>query len=154
MPLDLERHKMLRDYAWDYFALHADQRIKTFNFFVVFATLLAGAIVGLIKDKGDIRWISLLGFLLFFLSIIFWALDRRNRGLVRNGEEAIKFLDAELDLPDFRGAPHVLQIFAHDDHFTDEGFHITYSKCLGFVFFIFAVLGIALGVASLWLHHS
>lgn len=142
---------MLREYAWDYFALHADQRIKTFNFFVVFATLLAGGIVGLIKDKGDIRWISLLGFLLFFLSLVFWALDRRNRSLVRNGEEAIKWLDAELDLPNSGRAPHILRIFAYDDYFTENGFHITYSKCLGFVFFIFACLGITLGVASVWL---
>ena len=32
-----------RSYAWDYFALHADQRMKLFNFFLVLAGLILGA---------------------------------------------------------------------------------------------------------------
>lgn len=33
-----------RDHAWQYFALHASQRMSVFNFFAVFAGVLAAAI--------------------------------------------------------------------------------------------------------------
>jgi hypothetical protein len=81
--------QMFRTYAWDYFAYHADQRMKTFNFFIVAAGLLAGGITSLLKDGSDARWIIIpLGLLLFILSVVFWKLDQRNKALVRNGEES------------------------------------------------------------------
>ena len=32
--MDEKQHAMIRDYAWKYFSMHADQRLKTFGFYV------------------------------------------------------------------------------------------------------------------------
>src|ERR1051326_8232066 len=104
--MDTPQEAMFRTYAWSYFAYHADQRMKTFNFFLIVAGLLAGGITTLLRDGGDPRWVCPLGVVLTMLSLIFWKLDQRNRQLVRNGETAIKHLDSLHAHPRERGAPH------------------------------------------------
>jgi hypothetical protein len=79
LHVDSEIKKTFREYTWAYFALHADQRIKTFNFFHIVAGLLAGGITTLLKGGGDARWISPFGALLTILSFVFWKLDNRNK---------------------------------------------------------------------------
>jgi hypothetical protein len=156
--IDPLREKMLRDYAWAYFAFHADQRMKTFNFFLIIAGLMTGGITSLLKADGDSRWIWQLGLSLSILSLVFWKLDQRNKMLVRNGEAALKFLDSLHNHPDECGVPHVLRIFDRDDHYTksatafplDSG-HFGYSKCLGLIFSIFTALGllfVGIGLSS------
>jgi hypothetical protein len=114
-----EMNKVFRDYAWKYFALHADQRLKTFQFFITLATaLIGGTLIFLRYDESHHKWIAVLGFLLCFLAFVFWKLDHRTSALVKNGENALKFLDARSDLPDAQGEPHPLAIFARDDYFT------------------------------------
>jgi hypothetical protein len=44
--MDEKRREELRDQAWKYFALHADQRLKAFNFYLILCTVIAGAGVG------------------------------------------------------------------------------------------------------------
>jgi hypothetical protein len=87
--MDSSKETMFRTYAWSYFAYHADQRMKTFNFFLIVAGLLAGGITTLLRDGGDWRWVSLLGGVLTVLSLVFWKIDHRNKQLVRNGEAAL-----------------------------------------------------------------
>ncbi len=165
--MDAAREKMQRDYAWAYFAFHADQRMKTVNFFLVSAGLLSGGITTLLKGGGNIKLVSPLGFLLAILGIVFWRLDFRNRMLVRNGEAALKFLDSLSAHPDQAGTPHVLRIFDRDDYLTKDenskngntkqesvfpllsGF-FGYSKCLNVVFLLFILLGLWFGVWSLY----
>lgn len=43
--MDTQKETMFRTYAWSYFAYHADQRMKTFNFFLIVAGLFAGALL-------------------------------------------------------------------------------------------------------------
>jgi hypothetical protein len=147
--MEHEKEVMFRNYAWGYFSYHADQRMKTFNFFLVAAGLFAGGITTLLRDGGDPRWVCPLGIVLSLLSLIFWKLDQRNRQLVRNAEAAIKHLDSLHELPYQDGAPHVLHIFERDDHFSErakmfpvsEG-RFSYSKCLVLLFGLFTVLGL------------
>jgi len=47
--MDSGEKEIFRKYAWDYFEYHADQRMKTFNFFIVMAGLLAGGITSCSK---------------------------------------------------------------------------------------------------------
>ncbi len=53
--MDDKQHAMLRDYAWKYFSMHADQRLKTFNFHVTLSTLIAGAFVAFLKDATRVN---------------------------------------------------------------------------------------------------
>lgn len=147
---------ILRTYAWAYFSYHADQRMKTFNFFFVGAGFLAAGISTLVREKEMAGWASPLGFVLFGLSLVFWKIDQRNRMLVRNGEAAIKYLDSLREYPACSEGPHVMRIFDRDDYNMDnskkfplsEGV-FSYSKCLGVVYFLFALLGITFAVSCL-----
>jgi len=146
--MDLQKEEMMRNYAWSYFAYHADQRMKTFNFFLVVAGFAAGGITSLLRDGGNPRWVCPLGTILTLLSLIFWKIDQRNRRLVRNGEAALKYLDALQGNPKQSGEPHVLDIFERDDFFMKRSSafplatgHFSYSKCLTLIFWLFAALG-------------
>jgi hypothetical protein len=159
LSVNPEEEEIFRKYAWDYFEYHADQRMKTFNFFIVMAGLLAGGITSLLKDGGSPWWITPLGILLFILSIVFWKLDQRNRMLVRNGEAAIRYLDSLHQLPnDEGGVPHILKIFERDDYicqripiFPLTKARLSYTKSLAIVFALFAFFGIFFAVGCFFI---
>ena len=49
--MEQSEKQLFRNYAWSYFAYHADQRMKTFNFFLVAAGLLSSGIATLFKGN-------------------------------------------------------------------------------------------------------
>lgn len=131
-----------RDYAWNYFALHAGQRLRTFEVDSHPSQLLC-------KMQADhpSRWVSLLGFFLSFLSFVFCKLDCRTRNLVKNAEEALK--DAQHGLPRQGIVPHPLELFARDEHVSDSKpkwplttGHSSYSRCLEWVFIPWGIGGL------------
>lgn len=92
--LHREEISEMRDYAWRYFALHADQRIRLFQFYVG----LSGAILGLsaaVMSGSASKATLVLPLLLPVLSLIFCAVDERTRQLVRSGEDALKALETK-----------------------------------------------------------
>ncbi len=92
-PTD-EIAKQARDYAWQWFALHAAQRMQTFNFFLVATAFLVAAYAGLIeKYPIPAGLVALLG---AWLAYWFNRLDYRNRELVKAGEAALKVSEARL----------------------------------------------------------
>ena len=135
---------------------HAEQRLKVFQFFIALATAIVGGSLLLFRyDQGQ-KWMAVLGFLLTFLSFVFWKLDVRTRTLVKNGEEALKFLDARHQLPTVDGAPHPLALFTRDDHFTSQAKrsslflgHFSYSRCFRYLFVAFAGIGLVTGIYCL-----
>ncbi len=138
--MEESQKKMLRDYAWKYFALHAEQRMKTFHFYVLVSSVLIAGFINGIKDSDSYLLFSVMGLLLAFISFLFGKLDERNKILIRNGEEAIKFLDNLEDLDDTQEKPSVCKIFAHDDLTMKKKF--SYSSFFNAMFFIFGSLGI------------
>jgi hypothetical protein len=154
-------HAMCRDYAWKYFSLHADQRLKTFHFYLILATVIVGAFATLVKDGRSLPWLSILPFLLAFVSFIFWKLDKRNQQLVTVGESALRLLDDQLGL-ECHGKPHPLKLFEYEEYLTEEikrsptnlvDAHYTYTKCFHMIFVTFGWAGALLGVTCL-LHGS
>src|SRR5262245_50594187 len=75
-------------HAWDWFALHAGQRMHTFNFFLV-ATAFLVAGYGEVLDKRPhvAVVIALLG---AWLSLWFNRLDQRTKQLIKAGEAALR----------------------------------------------------------------
>ena len=124
--------------------------ITEFQFFLIVAGLLAGGITSLLKEGGATRWVAaVLGLTLAVLSLVFWKLEERTKHLVKNAEEALKYLDSQEGFPDEQGIPHILRLFDHDDYVVRERrWHRSYSKCLTIVFFVFAILGVVLIFAS------
>jgi hypothetical protein len=147
------KEEIFRTYAWAYFSFHADQRMKTFNFFLIVSGLVAGGIVTLLRDGGNPWIVAPLGLALSMLCLLFWRLDQRNHVLVRNGEAALKFLDSQHDLPLSDGTPHVLCIFERDD-FNRRGEsrslfrkgYFSYSQVIRCVYGLFACLGLFFAV--------
>jgi hypothetical protein len=89
----------LREHAWQYFHTHATQRLTTFNFYLVVATLLATALFATFhKDFSAPGMGVLIGGLLIFTSFTFWKLDQRNRHMIGNAEEALKLIEEKLRL--------------------------------------------------------
>jgi hypothetical protein len=151
--MDTEKEEIFRTYAWAYFSFHADQRMKTFNFFLIVAGLISGGIVTLMRDSGNPWIVAPLGLALIMLCLLFWRLDQRNHVLVRNGEAAIKFLDSQHHLTADDGTPHVLCIFEHDDFerrreprsLFRKGY-FSYSQVIRYVYCLFACLGLFFSV--------
>ena len=84
--------KEAHTYAWGYFALHADQRMRLFNFFLILSSLILGAFSAVKGMAVGSKSIALLPLLLVLTAFIFWRLDERTRRLVKNGENALRFL--------------------------------------------------------------
>ena len=91
--MDNEELKDYREYAWKYFSLHADQRLKTFHFFVVLSAIISGAILTITKDVTNVSYAAPMAYLLSFLAFIFWKLDQRNSELIKHGENALKAIE-------------------------------------------------------------
>lgn len=87
--------KLQLDYAWKWFAYHADQRIKMFNYMLlVFGIAAAGVVNALAKaDQIPVWAISGLCFITAFLALLFTLLDGRNRDLVWFGEDVLIHLE-------------------------------------------------------------
>ena len=83
------------DYASRYFRSHAEQRLKTFRYFLAYILVLS---VGLYKVLMDCHY----GFLFFAtlaglaITCVFYCLERRNRELVENASLACIELEEEL----------------------------------------------------------
>lgn len=116
-----EDRKEARQYAWQYFSLHADQRMRLFNFFLLLSGLLMGALSAVKQITPGTNLAVLLPLIQTFSSFIFWRLDERSRTLIKNAEIAIKYLDALWGLEsDESGEPHVLCLFARDNFRTGQ----------------------------------
>lgn len=138
-----------RDYAWKYFSLHADQRLKTFNFFIVISTFLIGSFGALISQTGLQTLYVLLPIFLVFVSFVFWKLEERNRMLVKNGEQALKLLDEEA-LSNETNVHKALALFAVDELASSSlsknpfwSGYFSYSRCFRWVYGAVSLLGIA-----------
>ncbi len=153
--MDEKFRNEMRDYAWRYFALHADQRIKTFNFYLVLCALISGGIIALVKDSKSPYLAALVAFGLTFISFIFWRLDIRNKELIHHSEEALKLLEDDSRLPNEKSVPHRLKIFSYEDCITTElkskrflwvfPRHFRYSTCFNAVFFVLGFAGLVTG---------
>ena len=150
--MDEKERNQIRDHAWKYFLLHADQRIKTFNFFLILCALISGALTTILKDANDIKVGIPLALLLTFLSFIFWKIDLRNKQLISHGENALKCLEDLYEVIDESNAPNLLKVFNCEEQKTkrlkQNSFYFTYSTCFHLVFLVFGIAGI---VVAGWL---
>jgi hypothetical protein len=147
-----ELQKSMRTYAWGYFVQHAEQRLKTFNFYVLFCTVIIGAFATLTSKNGSHTTYCVLPLLLPIFSFVFYKLDERTKMLIRNSEQALKYLDT-LSLKDHPDAECVLSLIKIDENQTDNlpayplfnGGYFSYSRVFRWVFYLMSIIGI-LGV--------
>lgn len=94
-PNDLT--KLQFDYAWKWFAYHADQRIKMFNYMLVVFGIAAAGIVNALDQGKHIppEAIAMLCFISSVVAIFFVLVDRRNRNLIWLGEDVLIHLERD-----------------------------------------------------------
>lgn len=153
--MDKDSQNELRDYAWKYFSLHAEQRLKTFHFFVILSTVITGGILTIAKDIINVGYAAPLAYLLSILTFVFYKLDLRNKELIKHGENALKTLEEILNIPNTNTEPHILKLFINEEWKTNKKTrfpkasllksHLSYSDCFNIVFFSFGVGSFVLG---------
>ncbi len=142
-----ELNYILRESAWKHFAVHADHRLKMFQFYITISTALLGGVILLYRTGESAEALVILCFLMSFFSFVFWKLEKRTSILVKNAEDAIKYLDSSVDLPDIDGQPNPLKLFTRDDFRTQNRkkhfgiSHFSYHKCFAWVFIVTGGLG-------------
>jgi hypothetical protein len=148
--------KEQREYAWNYFSLHASQRISLFNFFVVFSSLATTALVATFEKDIQAHWLGIiLGLLLICVSSIFYVLDRRVSSLIHHSENVLKHIESLF--PQCNGQEEaVFRIFTNEATSTDSAKQnrrchllqpLTYHECFRIVLSFFAILGV-IGIAA------
>jgi hypothetical protein len=75
-------------HAWDWFALHANQRMQAVNFFLVAAAFLTAAYVNAIQYAHPVVAIGVAALGVFFC-LVFYAFELRIRELIKTGEKAL-----------------------------------------------------------------
>ena len=86
--------KQAREHAWNWFALHATQRMQAFNFFVVATAFLIAAYASILeKHPAAAAVLALVG---AWLTFWFNRLDARSYQLVEAGEDALRVSQARL----------------------------------------------------------
>jgi hypothetical protein len=144
-----DQEKFLTTVIWNHFQVHAGQRMTIFNFYVVFSSLLSGAILTALQapSRHDFT-LSVLGLGLMVISFVFWRLDERNRLLIHCAEDALKALEAEawIDHP----KAEIMRVFTYSDKRTSEKkVRLKYSACFRIVFVAFSFFGAAITVFAL-----
>ena len=128
------------EYAWNYFEIHAEQRLKTFNFYIVIMTLLVGSGATLISTKYYLFSIIILLLIIFF-SFIFWKLDLRNKELIHNAEENLQIQENELIIKPFQKEKE--NKLRNDENNRNKfiKYHYTFSESFNLVFFVMGFVG-------------
>ncbi|MFA9432834.1 hypothetical protein [Egicoccus sp. AB-alg2] len=83
------------DHGWRWFSLHADQRMRAMNFFLVAAAFLTVSYIGALDDERHVV-AALVAVLGLVATGAFWTLESRTRQLVHVGEAAMKAVEGRL----------------------------------------------------------
>lgn len=144
--MDTRQEKI--DYVWSYFELHANQRMSTFNFYIVIAALTTNAIATSYESITQSLFpCAIFSMLLSFVSYIFWKLDQRCSKLIKHAEESLKALEAERS--DDSG-PGSACLFTEESKLPSTSitdwkiwsYSLSYSKCFTSVFAAFGSIGL------------
>lgn len=155
---DAERDEVFRSYALEYFKVHAEQRLKAFNFYLLLQTALLAVFATLAKDGQLPKWGAAIAPLGVLFSFVFWKLDDRTRDLIRISEAALKELDTRWNLPsNADGGPSALALFAREEFQSQpkSGWNplstlkLSYTRSFNFVFILFSCLHALAFVACL-----
>jgi hypothetical protein len=91
-----------KDYLWEHFKFNADQRIKAFNFFVVFSVFSNGGAFAAFEKGYSSSLTTAIGIFIIVLAIIFFAIDRRSRHLTNLAIPGLIAFEQQLEDPQFR----------------------------------------------------
>lgn len=150
------------EYAWNYFQLHAGQRMSLFNFFVVISALLTGGLATSMSNDNEFEH-ALIGILLgsglMIVSFVFWKLDQRVRYLIKHAETTLKRIERCL-LPEDESQDNSSALFSAEERQTEKlpkvsswkfwKLHMHYSECFKLMYITFAAIGFFGMILAIW----
>lgn len=83
-----------RNYLWDHFVFNAEQRLKAFNFFVVFSVFANGGIFAAAEKSSHGVVFILIGGFILMLSVVFSMIDTRSQRLLKLAVPGLKQCEA------------------------------------------------------------
>lgn len=139
----------LQKRAWDYFAMHAGQRLSVFNFYVILSSLTMTTYFASFKADSNLAAARpALALLLCIFAFIFWKLDQRTKFLIKTAEAALRYFEEQDDVDE------VAKVFSREESASrsqrESGpqrmlpwrLNLSYSHCLNTLFLIFFVIGL------------
>lgn len=132
------------DYLWEHWKFNADQRLKAFNFFVIFSVFANGGLFSSIEKCIHPFLLILIGVFVCLLTSVFWLLDLRSQKLLHLSVPGIKRY--ELEFID-RGS----RLFELDE--VNRKGLVRYTSAFRIIFvlqIIFGLLAIGYGVLKTW----
>ncbi|MDP9190476.1 MAG: hypothetical protein M3P06_02080 [Acidobacteriota bacterium] len=156
MPDQQDEVARMEDRAWASFALHAGQRLTTFNFFIILSSLLInGLVVTLQRDFRVPNIGVVIGLLLAVLAFIFWKIDVRNRQLIKLAEDVIKYFERTASKANDTDPCHVAALFTREAAATAKFrsaapfWHFSYARAFAWVYCLVGTTGITCAVILL-----
>lgn len=129
-------------YLWDHWKFNADQRIKAFNFFVVFSVFANGGVFTAIERCVHPVVLVVIGVFVMAFSVAFFLMDIRSEQLVDLSRPGIEEFERTLG-PSAR-------IFHHDALHRSKLVRFKYAfRGLFSLQFVFGVLVLSFAVVSL-----
>lgn len=78
-----------KNYLWQHFVFNAEQRLKAFNFFVIFSFFANGGVFAAAEKNLHGAVFILIGTFVA-MSIVFWVIDARSQGLLQLAAPGLK----------------------------------------------------------------
>jgi hypothetical protein len=97
MLSELDRAQIAIGFAFKWFEIHADQRLKLMNFYITIIGFCLAGYVTALQVQNNAAATAVSGTLLFF-TLCFAQLDRRTRQLTRLGEATLETLHRDLSV--------------------------------------------------------
>lgn len=138
----------LQKQAWDYFVLHASQRMTVFNFYIILSALITTSYVASFNNHSNLAFFRIaLAALLSLFAFVFWKLDERTKRLVKIGEEALKYFEGTIS------SDEVAKVFTREEIETSRKRAVqarwnprerllSYSDCFQIIFGAFFLAGV------------
>jgi hypothetical protein len=127
------------DYYWKHFALIADQRVKTFNFYIIVLLAAFGATVSAFKPPLHRYLYCLIGTGHMFIAIVFGMIEFRGKAILEISREALRQIESS---PAF-GTGFKPMTTEHESKATGIRHYVTYGNAFTLIFaghFLFGFL--------------
>lgn len=92
--------KDIFDYAWKHFDVIADQRLRTFNFYVILLAASIGASLAAVRGNPNSFVFLVIGFFCIAIGIIFFLIEVRTRRLLEIPKNVLTILENDADWPE------------------------------------------------------
>ena len=127
-------------YLWEHWKFNADQRIRAFNFYVVFAVFGNGVMFSAMDRQFHPALEVLLGGFIALLAVVFAIVDSRSRHLLRLSKAGLKVFEQAL--------PPQSRPFQLDDQ--NGRWLVRYTVAFNLLFAAQFVFGLGVMAHGLW----